>query len=224
MSNGNFELYHNVRITVLNSKHEVKQTVCKHNKASLTLIQGVLRFLRGEFNPSNITNSSIVHIVDGAKIYIPSYISFGNGGFDLSTGQIEGEGTIAAMYSDTVLQRELVSDLYGRLAISKSQIGSESPGDSGQLQLVTYVPQGYYYNFGNYNGSAYLTEVGLFSSDYDGSIGSTGKLLARVVLDEPVLQSETDVMIVQWYVGAVSIDDDFYYKDKKGSSNSSWIT
>lgn len=224
MSNGNFELYHNVRITVIDNNRKIKQTIFKHNKASMTLIQGVLKFLRGEFNPSNITNSSIVHNVNGAKIYIPSYVSFGNGGFDLSTGRPEQDNVAPALYSNTMLQRELISDTFKRLPLSKSQIGSDSPGDSGQLQLVTYVPQGYYYHFGSYEGNAYLTEVGLFSSDYDVGSGSTGKLLARVVLDEPALQSENDVMIVQWYIGAVSIDDDFYYKDKKGSSNSSWIT
>lgn len=215
---GNFDLFHNVKITVLDYKHEVKQIVHKHNKANMLLIQGILKFLRGEFNPSNITNSSIYHNVNGAKIYIPSYISFGNGGV--------GSETVVPDYSSTMLQNELVSDIYGRLPISKSQIGTGSPGDSGQLQLITYVPQGYYYHF-NTNPiatSMQLTEVGLFSSDYDGSVGSSGKMLARLVLDEPIEQTENDVMLVQWYIGAVSIDDDFYYKGKKGTSNSSWTS
>lgn len=219
MGIGNFDLFHNVKITVLDYKHEIKQVVHKHNKANMLLIQGILKFLRGEFNPSNITDSSIVHNINGAKIYIPSYVSFGNGGI--------GSEVTKPDYGATMLQNELVSDTYKRLPLSKSQIGSDSPGDSGQLQLVTYVPQGYYYHFLNPSdnvGSIQLTEVGLFSSDYDGSVGSTGKMLARLVFDEPIVQTETDVMIVQWYIGAVSIDDDFYYKNKLGSSNSSWIT
>lgn len=226
MSSGNFSMYNNVELYIIDKKeHRFKKKIEKHNKASATLIQGVLRFLRGEFNPSNVSEGLVNHNSEGAKIYIPSYISFGSGG--ITDGHYDE--VLNASYYDTMLQDELINDMYGRIPISKSELGSSTPGDSGQLTLTTYVPMGYYYNIRNYNGMALLTECGLFSSDYDGvtdTLGNSnaGKMLARVTFDEgEVEQGPDDVILVKWHIGAVSVDDDIYYKNKQTTEGNSWI-
>ena len=232
---GNFNLYNNVKITVFNSSHNIKLQVEKHNKANVALIQGVLRFLRGEYNPTNGDSDTITHNVNGAKLYIPSYISFGDGGLSVT-----GEGSeivvvsepIPTQYYDTSLQRELVSMEFNRLPVSKSEIGTSSGADNGVLSLITYVPAGYYnntedypnkFNTPTYDGVRYLTEVGLFSNVYNGYKSNISKMLARVVFDEsPIPVTEEDIMLVQWNLGAVSLDDKVWLQDK-GNFGENWV-
>ena len=50
MNNSALGIEHNVRITVYDQRHRIKQVVTQHNKASRNLVLGLIKFLRGEFN------------------------------------------------------------------------------------------------------------------------------------------------------------------------------
>ena len=223
----NLDMQSNVRVTVYDKNYNIKYQAEQHNKAGVSLIQGVLKFLRGEFNPSNLTNDMIAHNVNAAKLYIPSYVSFGNGGLTVtgsgSSIVITNEVSKTNFY-DTTLEREMVNEQYNRLPISKSELGTSSGADNGILSLTTYVPVGYYTHdptFGVKDGVVYMSEVGLFSNLYYGTKSNTGKLLARVIFKDPIPQTTEDVILVQWNLGAISIDDKYWVQDK-GNFSVDW--
>lgn len=224
----NLDIESNVRVTVYDKEYRIKQQVEKHNKAGVALIQGILKFLRGEFNPSNITNELIAHNTNAAKLYIPAYISFGNGGLSIigSGSDISIINNVAPTnFYDVTLQRELVNEKFNRLPLSKSELGVSSGADNGVLSLTTYVPAGYYTNdptFGAKDDIAYLTEVGLFSNVYNGLKSNLGKMLARVTFDTPIQQAKDDIILVQWNLGAISIDDGYWTQDK-GTIGNNWV-
>lgn len=203
MLDGNFNLYNNVKITLFNTKHEFKKEYTAHNKANATFIQGILKFIRGEFTPSNLATDIFQHDPQNAKSYIPSYISFGNGGFNFDPFE---NNVIKESYFDNSLQNELVSKEFKRLSLSKSEIGFNNSSDSGNLNLVTYVPAGYYTNMVSFNNTCYLTEVGLFANDFDGNLNTANRMLARVTFNEPIPQTKEDIILVQWNIGAVSVN------------------
>lgn len=223
--NGNFDLYNNVRIIKYNSKHELKSIIDVHNKANATLIQGILKFLRGEFTPSNITNNIITHNPSDAKLYIPSYMNFGNGGLSIVNEQIINNVQPTSFY-DNILQNELINSELGRLPVSKSEVGTSNGNDSGILRITTYVPEGYYTKIGagTHNGIAYLTELGLFANNFSGSAGVTSKLLARVTFDTPIQQQSDEIILVQWSIGAISINDGAWTQTMKTNENWTWET
>jgi hypothetical protein len=228
----NLDIQSNVRVIVYNKEHRIKQQIEKHNKAGVALIQGILKFLRGEFNPSNISNELIAHNVNGAKIYIPAYVNFGCGGLSISgsgSSKVITNNVQPTSYYDTMLQRELV-DIehdFNRLPISKSELGTSASADNGILNLVTYIPAGHYTNMPGSpavsDDVAYLTEVALYSNIFNGYKSNLGKMLARVTFDEePIQQTEEDIILVQWNLGVISIDDKYWVQDK-GNFGTNWV-
>lgn len=252
MNNSALGIEHNVRITVYDQRHRIKQVVTQHNKASRNLVLGLIKFLRGEFTPSNISSSVISHNLDEAKSFIPAYINFGDGAI-YQIGATNSEGTIVtnltsamsniqdlspSRFSTTKLDRELVGNsignstllnkgLVGRCQISRSAYNTDTT-DSITLKLSAVVPAGYYSkNFyldtvyktaRGSNEGVFLSELGLFSTDYNGSsTGYGGNLLARVAFNGendnlPIIQTDEDIILVDWTIQITSIDD-FYSED-----------
>lgn len=231
--NGSLSINHNVNITIFDGQHRIKSKIHKHNKANYQLIEGIMKFIRGEFNPSNSSVDELKHNIYGAKPYIPTHISFGDGYVkqynDNSSPPIKTiEQVVAdckdlkAGYKDTSLTHELVnSNEVQRIPISSSSFGSTTK-DGFTLTLSTYIDKGLYrYQF--YNDSEkedfipeskpiVLSELGLFSSSWDGSINSySGNMLAKVVFTDEstvIKQDYDDIILVKWEITVSSLDDE----------------
>ena len=234
--NGSLSISHNVTITVLDGQHRIKSVTHKHNKANYELLTGIMKFLRGEFNPSNTSVETIKHNILGAKPYIPTHISFGDGFVTQCNDKINPPistvkeatakcGNLTANFLDTGLIHELVSEELPRIPISSNDYGSSSgTKDSFTLTLSTYIDKGLYKTsfYNDPNSDSYiperqpiiLSELGLFSSEYDGNENSyAGNLLAKVVFtnskDDPVIcQNSNDIILVKWEIIVSSLDDE----------------
>ena len=234
--NGSLSISHNVTITILDGQHRVKNVIHKHNKTNYTMLTGIMRFLRGEFNPSNTSVETIKHNILGAKSYIPTHISFGDGYVQQCSDKLNPPISttkeaaanctkLVTNFMDTSLQHELVSTEIPRIPISGSDYGSSSgTKDSFTLTLSTYIDKGLYKTsfYNDPNSDNYiperqpiiLSELGLFSSEYNGNENNyAGNLLAKVVFtngkDDPVIcQNSNDVILVKWEIIVSSLDDE----------------
>lgn len=231
--NGSLSINHNVTVTVFDGQHRIKSQIHKHNKANYQLIEGIMKFIRGEFNPSNSSVEELKHNIYGAKPYIPTHISFGDGFVQQYNTKsnpprtqlsnvIENCSNLKAGYKDSSLMHELVNDNeIQRIPISGSSFGSTAK-DGFTLTLSTYIDKGLYrYNFYNdadkddFIPEGYpivLSELGLFSSSWNGSVNSySGNMLAKVVFtdeDTVIQQSYDDIILVKWQITVSSLDDE----------------
>lgn len=140
----------NVFVRVIDKRGRVVQEVSKHNKATHNMTEGIIRFLRGEFNSTFLrefqpTINNIGDNVDIARYYIPTHIGLGNICVNPETGQID-EGTTKfkqiyePSYSDDCLRSEILPyHNRHRVPIQKSTKGDSSVSDTYALTV-----QGYY--------------------------------------------------------------------------------
>ena len=202
-----FVVNSNVHIEIVSPQNVVLQTVDKHNKATRRLVEGILRFVRGEFNTTyRRTDLSEIVYLDQAKNYIPCYINIGTGGIRLNSGgfpdvdpdsprtppmeeSLLGEQIPAwdsdenyVKFTDTQLCLEqLVVSREEIKAIAQDETSTNIPqvGDIEQIILSTEVPPGKFNQI--YNGETrdiFITELGLYASGVPGE----KDLLARVIL------------------------------------------
>ena len=264
MNGANFSIDNNVTLTVIGPGHTMKQRINKHNKATKNMVLGLIKFLRGELTPSNVSGSVVSHNIKQAKQYIPAFISFGDGGL-AQIGTYKPDGTLVADIDDVVtnikrlsstkfvtndMTHELVGNsigntnntnnitatnlpFMGRLPLVQTSYNSDT-SDSLTLKLSGLITKGYYpSNFytayqRETNTPIYLSELGLWANDYNGSSGGfKGNLLARVTFyDEAVpkeqnyglvTQSKNDVILVEWRIEITSLDvpfdDDLLVRD-----------
>lgn len=244
----------NVRIRVLDSKKRVIQEIEKHNKANANLVDGILRFLKGDFNQTEFNEGNGVTPEDAIS-YIPTRVWFGNSGIKL-----EGEGEervvreidttdfVYPVFIESDLHEPIDEEEYQGEIIKFTRIRQTTYGDPNNaegLLLMTNVAPGqlvgqeivnqqgekefvpYSWSYFNKNTREYetcLTEVGMFSS--------TGALLARVLLDgetdvvdgvpvpvrrsktNPVIQSQSTTIVVEWKIGIVSLGHNDYFYTK----------
>ena len=165
------DITHNVRIVNYDTNHKIQQVVTKHNKASKNLVLGIIKFLRGEFTPSNNSQSELTHKPNEAKSFVPAFVSFGDGGITQYGTPITGGGYVQdfdkviqnmsnpslltpSKFNMAKLNHELVgatigNDTFtnkpavGRCKISKTSYNSGS-NDSITLKLTALIPPGYY--------------------------------------------------------------------------------
>ena len=247
MSSAGFDITHNVDITVFDANHCIKQVIHKHNKANKNLVLGIIKFLRGEFTPSNLNDfSTLSHNEKEAKQFVPAYISFGDGGLqqigttDSTTGQIVTDltGVLAnittlplSKFNTKQLTRELVGNsignsnisnkpAVGRCSISRTSYNTGST-DSITLKLSTIVTKGYYsknfyLDYKDYRDQLdeyiYLSELGLWATDFNGDGTYRGNLLARVTFTDEntiIKQKDDDVILVDWKIEITSLDSNF---------------
>lgn len=202
-----FVVNSNVHIEIVSPQNVVRQTVDKHNKATRKLVEGILRFVRGEFNTTyRRTNSSEIVYLNQAKNYIPCYINIGTGGIRLNSDgfpdvdpdsprtppmeeSLLGEQIPEwdsdenyVKFTDTQLCLEqLVVSREEIKAIAQDEASTNIPqvGDIEQIILSTEVPPGKFNQI--YNGKTkdiFITELGLYASGVPGE----KDLLARVIL------------------------------------------
>lgn len=85
-----FVLNSNVHIEVVSPQKVITQQVDIHNKATKKLVDGILKFIRGEFNQTYRRPKDVEISYPGeAKKYIPCYINIGTGGIRLRTETID---------------------------------------------------------------------------------------------------------------------------------------
>lgn len=84
----------NVHIEVTDAQKVIRQQVDVHNKATKKLIDGLLKFIRGEFNQTFRRYKDVDIAYPGeARKYIPCYINIGTGGIRLiETKPFESSG------------------------------------------------------------------------------------------------------------------------------------
>lgn len=111
----------NVNVKVVNRYGKIKNEINKHNKATINMTEGVCRFLRGEFNETFLTLSTIGTRADQAKYYIPSYIGIGCAGYNSQMSGVIYDDTMNVQYTDISLRREIFpADLSEELEITKN--------------------------------------------------------------------------------------------------------
>lgn len=231
----------NVNIRLFNGKGKLVQQINKHNKATRNMTEGIIKFLRGEFNSTETRNiSSVGYDVANAKSYIPTHIGFGNTGTIFSTQNLEHKSSDPIylesdypQYSDNALRSEIFkfNEVDGiqenhRQPITRSTCVDSYSSDTYSLQLSTTI--NYTHNFKFYSNSSnepilyynseeygetkiIITELGLFSGDID---DGHSKLLARMLLDEstPLIIDKDSTVIVTWILGVYSVDDTMLQK------------
>ena len=225
-----FKLISNVEIQVVDRKRNIiRQTIKKHNKATRSMITGLIRFLVGQFNASSINSKPYYK---DTEQYIPCYIGFGDGGvvLDAITGNpsYDPETKIPNMesWNETVpyTANKLVREFFvvgnstngSRARIRKvtTTLGVDPAGDMDTIYMYCEVNPGELNSF--YAGSpVILSEIGLFAS----SIPGTKDLLAYVKLgnytDEETGDPATrtlyvrseDTVVVKWYITMVAVGD-----------------
>lgn len=223
----------NVDIRVSNSRGQITQRIQKHNKATYNMLEGIIKFLRGEFNNTSLNIDNIGSNAEYAHCYIPSYIGFGDIGVTYGEGatfKVEYDNNMAPQFMDDHLLRELFKANYvgdvqcnSRLALQRSTGGETPFADTHSLVISSIVNYaGDRFGFFRVNGERVdnmhtdgadpsedvyiITELGLFSGnvdDYD------SKLLARLLLDPetPLVISKDSTVVVNWTLGVYSIND-----------------
>ncbi len=145
----------NVDIRVSDSKGQLVQRIQKHNKATRNMLEGVVKFLRGEFNDTSLNIGNVGSNAAFAHCYIPSHIGFGD--FGVSYGDhcefsIDYGGLDHSSVNDTSLLREIFKANYDgsnrnkkgiqkneRLKIQRSTNGSTMSADDYSLVVSSII-------------------------------------------------------------------------------------
>lgn len=207
----------NVLVRSIDRKGRVIRESYKHNKATVTLVDGILRFLKGDFNPTtynrNVTN-------DEGHVYIPVKAQFGNIGVVLKDGKfdyIDKGQFVRPIFTTSSLQKALSYEGIFSTKFNKiRQAGYTDNNNSECLEFTLYLSPGLlvgrevedsegnkkfepyshsYYNSETHEYETIITEIGLLSD--------TDNLLARVLYDGDV----TNVNGVPVYVDKDSRDN-----------------
>lgn len=200
----------NVHIEVMSPQNVITQTVERHNKATKQLVEGLLRFIRGEFNTSyKRTKEKDVVYKSEAKKYIPCYIGVGTGGirinptthlpdYDTETRRTPPMETLVGSniswwdqddnfvrFTDKKLYlEETETSRYeiGVLGEDESSDSLSQVGDIEQIILATDIAPG---TFNHIYTEADTTTADIFITEiglFASSVPGTEDLLARTIL------------------------------------------
>lgn len=157
MSNSSLNLNCNVTLKILDSNKRVLRESHVHNKANRSLVDGLLQFLQGAFNPSQFNDpydtlsrpdTTIISNAYSAKPYIPSCMGFGSIGISY---QDAGEGifTISQTISDYTKPNFYETSLQDELVVPRSkfrklkQVVGSDLNNSESIVMTAILPQGY---------------------------------------------------------------------------------
>lgn len=163
MSSASLSIESNVNIKVRNQYGVVVRDSSIHNKATNTMVEGLVRFLQGEFNRSHFNNQEAYVTNNEADKYIPGYIKFGNVGVkmkDRSTSipklkAIEYSQMKKPTFDDIALQDKIKFDYPGvgnmeLLKLTTSTVTTfDDPNSSMGLLLQLFIPTGDMVGFGS---------------------------------------------------------------------------
>ena len=173
----------NVDIKVLNAKGAICNHIKQHNKATINMTTGIVKFLRGEFSTTNLDVDTIGYDADSAKNYIPAYIGFGNTGTAVRDNPALGvSGRPAysesdyAQYVDQNLRNEIFKlnasngvHKNSRLAIERSTCGDSSLSDTFSLKLSSKINFNSDFIFKDFSGEqvSYIDKSNYWPIDYE---------------------------------------------------------
>lgn len=244
----------NVTVRCIDRHGKVTQELHKHNKATYSMVEGLLKFLGGEFNDTVLKQGTPSFPAEAIP-YIPVRAEFGRVGVKLVDDEVlkkryfdflDSSEFVKPTFISESLQEPIAFQDYTILNFSKMRTTVFiDPNNSQCLKMSLYIDPGklvgypdsekgfvpYEWSYWNPSKNEYetmLTEAGLFSS--------TGNLLARVLFDgevqveeayddegksagkypsfvrpsnqmNPVVQTQTSTVVVEWRIGLVSIGD-----------------
>lgn len=240
-----FAIDSNVHIEVISPQNIIRQTVDKHNRATRYMLEGILGFLRGDFNTSYRQQiDSKVKYKNMAKNYIPCYVNFGTGGIvidDITKLPKHGTTKRDAVTTDDwqsdnnyvrtrdiSLDNEIGASDESRSRIEISVLSTDNKDKlnnidtdltNSMLQFVfdAVAPTGHCNIYG-ITEDAFVTEIGLFASPAPG----TKDLLARVILKktEDILYIRPqDTVVVTWVISVIALNDQSTYQDIENDDN-----
>lgn len=211
ISNAVVDLDCNVQVKFLDRHGKVLRTSYKHNKATVNLVDGILRFLKGDFSDTEYNKGN--NTPDEAEIYIPVRAGFGRIGVKILESQnpidrrfdfIDKDEFVTPTFDSISLQEPVEFSDYTLLRFKRvSQVGYTDNNNAECLEFSLYINPGKlvgyldnqedgtkvfkpydwtYYNPKNQEYETMLTEIGLFSS--------SNILLARVLFDGDVTKEE----------------------------------
>lgn len=186
MSNGSFSIEDagfsvgvNVKVTKRDKKTgAILEERRGHNRCLKMQLMGLVKWLNGEFNP---TQSYLV-----SYDWIPRYLGLGT---NSATAQTPPGITTEVSINDT----RLLSELSPRIALpERNTIVNRSTQSYVQLVIVTYLPDELY------QGEK-IAEAGLFS-------GETGNNCLFRITFEPIKKDTDSVIEVNWTISVISVD------------------
>jgi len=186
MSKGNFNIEDagfsvgvNVKVTKRN-KHTgaIIEERRGHNRCLKMQLMGLVKWLNGEFNP---TQSYLV-----SYDWIPRYLGLGT---NTATAQTPPGISTEVSINDT----RLLSEISPRIALpERNTIVNRSTQSYVQLIIVTYLPEELY------QGEK-IAEAGLFS-------GETGNNCLFRIVFEPIKKEVDTIIEVNWTISVISVD------------------
>lgn len=150
ISNQSLDANVNVHIRVIDRKGRIAQELSKHNKATRNMTEGIIRFLRGEFNTTFLREfkDSLNNIGDNSYIarqFIPTHMGIGNIGIDVNTGKIpEGISKFDIIFEPSYSDSDLRSEILPYYNRSRVKIQKSTKGDSSLSDTYSLSIQGYY--------------------------------------------------------------------------------
>lgn len=212
----------NVQIRILDRKGKVIRTSYVHNKATANLVNGILRFLEGDFNNTkfNLGGSS----PEEASIYIPVKAGVGRIGVKIVENEnpskrrfnyINKGEFITPTFDSSSLQEPITTYDSALLKFNRiSQTGYTDNNNSRCLEMSLYV------NPGKLVGYNLETDHGIEFVPYDWAYfnPSTGEY--EVMITEVGLMSESDVLLARiLFDGEVDAEEFF---DQSGKSQGTY--
>lgn len=153
MSDAALNLNFNIKIKVLDKYGKIIQEKRVHNKANRTMVNSIIQFLQGVFNPSEFNDpyekysnpeQAIINNAYGARRYIPSCTGVGNCGVTLEDHKLvitEDQQTQPNFY-ETKLQHEF-EDI-NRIKFRRVRpVRGYDLNNSEGIVFTTVLPKGY---------------------------------------------------------------------------------
>ena len=230
-----FALDVNVNIQVLDRTHTVRKEINKHNRATKQMLEGMLGFLRGDYNTTNRQmDYNSIEKVHKARNYIPCYVGVGTYGirtidglpdYDVSNRRnppleegYNDDPLTWSRFTDTHLAKEVdATTRYEIGVLDEASLDIDNVVvDSVQFVLGTEIAPNYFTSaaYGT-STDIFITELGLFSTPTP----NDGNLLARVTLHDTYdpVTGEThneilyvrpqDTIILRWTICLISLSD-----------------
>lgn len=207
----------NVQIRTIDRNGKILRTTYKHNKATVNLVDGILRFLKGDFSATDYNKTTTP---DEAIIYIPVRAQFGRIGVKLKESPnpqdrrfdyIDKDEFATPTFDSAELQEPITFDdpvVENSLLRFKriSQVGYTDNNNAECLEMSLYINPGKLVGqsqeitqngkkvvqFIPYDWSYYNPSTGEYEAMLTevGLLSSSDVLLARVLLDGDVVSEE----------------------------------
>lgn len=220
MENAAVNLNSNVRVKYIDRYGKVIRESAKHNKATVNLVDGILRFLRGDFSTTIYNQGSITP--DEAEVYIPVRAALGRIGVKISDesqqtkdrrfSYIDRDDFVTPTFDSHELQEEVTFNNdtdYTLLKFRKiHQVGASDNNNSECLEFILYLNPGKLVGYKRdvidsktkvtrtefvpYDWSYYNPQTDEYEAMFTevGLFSSSNVLLARVLFDGKVGTSE----------------------------------